>query len=157
MTDENKPPVPPQSSPPPAAPQYQAAPPVGQNGQYGQQQPYGQGGQGGQQGYGQPATVPGKTLGLVGMIISIASFFIVPFIGHIAGIIVSAIARSQSKKAGVEKNTPATVGIVLGVIGVVLSIIGIIIFVVVIAAVVGQCGDLGPGTHVIDGVTYTCG
>jgi hypothetical protein len=137
MTDENKPPVP---------PQYQAAPPVNQYQQ------------GGQQGYGQqPATVPGKTLGIVGMIISIVSFFIVPFIGHIAGIIVSAIARSQSKKAGVEKNTPATVGIVLGVIGVVLSIIGIIIFVVVIAAVVGQCGDLGPGTHVIDGVTYTCG
>ncbi|MCS5722746.1 DUF4190 domain-containing protein [Herbiconiux sp. CPCC 203407] len=141
MTDENKPPVP---------PQYQAAPPVNQYPQGGQQG-YGQ------QGYGQqPATVPGKTLGLVGMIISIVSFFIVPFIGHIAGIIVSAIAKSQSKKGGVEKNTPATVGIVLGVIGVVLSIIGIIIFVVVIAAVVGQCGDLGPGTHVIDGVTYTC-
>lgn len=147
MTDENKPPVPPQSSPPPAAPQYQAAPPVGQNAQYGQQQPYGQ----------QPATVPGKTLGLVGMIISIVSFFIVPFIGHIAGIIVSAIAKSQSKKAGVAKNTPATVGIVLGIIGVVLGIIGIIVFVAVIGAVVSQCGDLGPGTHVIDGVTYTCG
>jgi len=146
MTDEYKPSVPPQSPPPPAAPQYQAAPPVNQPG-YGQQQGYGT----------QPATVPGKTMGLVGMIISIVSFFVFPFVGHVAGIIVSAIAKKQSKNGGVPKNTPATVGIILGIIGVVLSIIGIIVFVAIIAGVVAECGDLGPGTHVIDGVTYTCG
>jgi hypothetical protein len=146
MTDDKQPNI------PPAAPQYQAAPPV-QPGQPGGQPGYGQG----QQQYGQPAVVPGKTLGIVGMVISIVSFFVVPFIGHIAGIIVSAIAKSQSKKGGVPKNTPATVGIVLGIIGVVLGIIGIIVFVAVIGGVVSQCAELGSGTHVIDGVTYTCG
>lgn len=58
---------------------------------------------------------PGKTLGIVGLIVAI--FF------NLIGLIISAIAFSQSKKAG-YKNTPALVGIIIGAV---LLVIGIIV------------------------------
>ncbi|MEV7692438.1 hypothetical protein AB0N73_03805 [Microbacterium sp. NPDC089189] len=58
---------------------------------------------------------PGKTLGIVGLIVAI--FF------NLIGLIISAIAFSQSKKAG-YKNTPALVGIIIGSV---LLVIGIIV------------------------------
>ena len=58
---------------------------------------------------------PGKTLGIVGLIVAI--FF------NLIGLIISAIAYSQSKKAGF-KNTPALVGIIIGSI---LLVVGIIV------------------------------
>jgi hypothetical protein len=64
---------------------------------------------------------PGKTLGIVGLILAI--FF------NLIGLIVSAIALSQSKKAG-YKNTPALAGVIVGAvllaIGIIFAIIGII-------------------------------
>ena len=102
---------------------------------------------------------PGKTLGIVSLIAGIVSYFILPFVAGLAALIMGAIARSQSKKAGF-KNTPATVGLILGIINVILSIIGLILIIVAGAALFGniaaQCADLGPGTHYVDGVTYTC-
>ena len=59
-----------------------------------------------------PTSDAGKTLGIVGLVLA--------FVFSLAGLIVSAIARSQSKKAGV-KNTPATVGLVLSIIFLVLQ------------------------------------
>ena len=91
----------------------------------------------------------GKTLGIVGLILS---FFSGPI-----GLIVSAIARSQSKKAGL-KNTPATVGIVIGLLSTIGIVIAIIGGIAGASALVAQCGDLGPGVHELDnGVTVTCG
>ncbi len=127
MTDENKPPVPPQQPVPPAAPQYQAAPPVGYQ--------------------AAPASTPGKTLGIVGLILA----FLAPFIG----LILSIVAKVQSRKAGVP-NGIATAGIIVGAI---LTVIGLIITISVIVttvALVGNCADLGPGVHEVNGVTYTC-
>ena len=95
-----------------------------------------------------PATVPGKTLGVVGLILS---FFSGPI-----GLIVSAVARSQSKKAGF-KNTPATVGIVIGLLSTIGIIIAIVGAVVAGTALAGQCAELGGGVHEIsEGVTVTC-
>ena len=95
-----------------------------------------------------PAVVPGKTLGIVALILA----FIASPIGFILGL----VAKSQSKKAG-AKNTPATVAIVLGLI----FTIGYIIVFGSIAAGLGalasQCADLGPGVHENGGVTITCG
>ena len=56
-----------------------------------------------------PAAVPGKVLGIVGLILAI----VWPF--QLLGLILSIVARVQSKNAGV-KNTPATVGIIISVI-----------------------------------------
>ena len=149
MTDQNQPPVPPHQPTPPSAPQYQsapqynAAPPVGQPGGYG----------------GQPASVPGKGLGIAGLITAIAGFFILPLVAPIAGLIMSIIAKRQSKNAGVE-NGPAKAGVIVAIIAIVLQVIGLIILIIVLVATAGSiaeaCAELGPGTHYIDGITYTC-
>ena len=94
-----------------------------------------------------PDATAGKTLGIVGLILS---FFSGPL-----GLIISAVARSQSKKAGV-KNTPATVGIVIGLLSTIGIVIAIIAGVVAGGALAAQCADLGPGVHEVGGVTYTC-
>ena len=95
-----------------------------------------------------PAASDGKTLGIVGLILA--------FVFALAGLIVSAIARSQSKKAGV-KNTPATVGLVLSIIFLIIQIIWVIVAIAGIGTLAATCADLGPGVHEVNGVTITCG
>lgn len=98
--------------------------------------------------YQQPAVEdPGKTLGIVGLILS--------FFTALIGLIVSAVALNKSKKAGF-KNTPALIGIIIGALGTIAAIIGIIALVAVGASVANQCQQLGPGVHEINGVTVTC-
>ena len=101
-----------------------------------------------------PAAAPasdGKTLGIVGLILA--------FVFSLAGLIVSLIARSQSKKAGVQ-NTPATIGIVISILGLVIGLIVAIVTIAGSAALFGGlaqvCAELGSGVHEINGVTYTC-
>jgi len=95
-----------------------------------------------------PVGNEGKTLGIVGLILS---FFSGPI-----GLIVSAIARSQSKKAGL-KNGPATAGIVIGLLSTIGIVIAIIAGIAGGSALLAQCADLGPGVHELDnGVTVTC-
>jgi len=54
-----------------------------------------------------PADFPGKTLGIVGLI--------VVFFSSLIGLIISGVALKQSKDAGFA-NTPAKVGLILGII-----------------------------------------
>jgi hypothetical protein len=99
-----------------------------------------------------PATVPGKGLGIAGLILAI----LVPLVG----LILSIIAKSQSKKAG-YKNGPATAGIWISIILMVLGIAIAIIVAVTLGSAVGNvaavCAELGEGVWEVDGVTYTCG
>lgn len=92
-------------------------------------------------------TYPGKTLGIIGLIVA--------FPLSLVGLILSIVAIGQSRKAG-YKNTPALVGIIVGAVLLVIGLIGLIVVFVVFANLIGQCADLGPGTHYVDGVTYTC-
>jgi D-alanyl-lipoteichoic acid acyltransferase DltB (MBOAT superfamily) len=95
-----------------------------------------------------PASVPGKTLGIVGLILA----FVGP--GALLGLILSIIAKVQSNRAGV-KNTPATVGIVVSIIIIVLTII---LYVTVFATLLSACNGVDPGTYTLDnGGTLTCG
>jgi hypothetical protein len=64
---------------------------------------------------------PGKTLGIVGLIVAIFA--------NLIGLIISAIALSQSKKAG-YKNTPALVGVIIGSVLLAITVIWIIVAVV---------------------------
>lgn len=105
--------------------------------------------------YAPPASgsEPGKTLGIVALI--------VVFFFSLIGLILGYVARSQSKKAGV-KNTPAKIAIILGWIFLALSIIATIIIAAVVipaaAELARTCLELGPGTHTLsNGVTLTCG
>lgn len=102
----------------PLPPSYGEQAPVEQPAPYGQQPPayqsqapYGQ-----QSPYGAPAAVdPGKTLGILSVIL--------PFVGlGLVGLILGIIGRVKSKKAGF-KNTPALVGIIIGIVAVIATII----------------------------------
>lgn len=97
---------------------------------------------------GPPSDYPGKTLGIVGLVLS--------FFTAIIGLIISIVALRQSKKAGF-KNTPALVGIIIGIVTTVLGLIIGIVSVVALLAVLDQCAQLGPGVHNVNGVTITCG
>jgi len=57
---------------------------------------------------------PGKTLGIVGLIVT--------FFAAVIGLIISVIALKQSKEAGYA-NTPAKVGVILGIIFTVLWVV----------------------------------
>jgi hypothetical protein len=98
-----------------------------------------------------PASAPvsdGKTLGIVGLVLA--------FLFSLAGLIVSIIARGQSKRAGVT-NTPATVGIVISIIGIIITAIWIVVAILGFAALASACADLGPGIHTLDnGGVLTC-
>ena len=87
---------------------------------------------------GAPTTYPGKTLGIVGLIVS--------FFFAIVGLILSAVALSQSKKAGF-KNTPAKVGLILGIVFSVLGIIFWIFWGALFIAVLQNCPEVSPGVY----------
>lgn len=95
---------------------------------------------------------PGKTLGIVGLVLV--------FVTVVIGLVISIVANSQSKAAGYT-NTPAKVGIILGIVflvlGLIVGIVAIVIGINTAAAVVEACQELGEGVHEVDGVTYTCG
>ena len=64
---------------------------------------------------------PGKTLGIVGLVLAI--------VAPIVGVIVSAIAMSQSKKAGYP-NKLAKIGIIVGIV---LTVLYVVLYVTVFA------------------------
>ncbi len=99
--------------------------------------------------YQQPAAEdPGKTMGIVGLVLA--------FVAGVIGLIVSAIALNKSKKAGF-KNTPALVGVIIGAIYTLFVVIAIIAAVAAAVALGNKCAELGPGVHQDGGVTITCG
>ena len=99
-----------------------------------------------------PDTYPGKGLGIAGLILAI----LIPLVG----LILSIIAKSQSKKAG-YKNGPATAGIWISIVLMVLGaiVIGLVTWFSIPAAsgIMEVCNELGEGVWEVDGVTYTCG
>jgi len=103
---------------------------------------------------GTPATSPapanpGKTMGIVALVLSIVGV-------HLVGIIVGFIGLNQSKKAG-QKNGFAVAGIIVGFVGLIAVIALLAGFGSIFAGIFGACAELGPGVHEVGGVTYTCG
>ena len=94
-----------------------------------------------------PAAVPGKTLGIVALVLS--------FFFQLIALILGIVALSQSRKAG-AKNTPALVAIILSIVFGIIWIVTVGGLIAAGGALLAQCQDLGPGVHVIEGVTYTC-
>lgn len=97
---------------------------------------------------------PGKTLGIVSLVLGIASLLIgsvcsctcaclggsLPLLMAIGGIVTGAIGLSKAKKAG-EKNPLALVGMILSIVAIVI----IIIFIIVNAVIGGASGLLQTG------------
>lgn len=98
--------------------------------------------------YAQPAAVnPGRTLGIVG--------FILAFLVSPAGIIVSAIGLSKSRKSG-NKNGLALAGLILSIVFTIIAIVVTVLLVGAAVALLNQCTQLGGGVQQINGVTVTC-
>jgi hypothetical protein len=74
-----------------------------------------------------PADFPGKTLGIVGLVLAI--------VAPLVGLIISVVANNQSKAAGFP-NQLAKIGIIVGAILTALGAIGFIIYFIAIAAAV---------------------
>ncbi len=74
---------------------------------------------------------PGKTLGIVGLVLAI----LVPLVG----LIISFVANNQSKAAGYP-NQLAKIGIIVGAILTALGLIGTIIYVVALGSIVASAG-----------------
>ena len=128
MTDA---PTPADNTPPPP---YQAAPPA-------------------PAGVAPGAPIPGKTLGIVALIVA--------FFANVIGLILGIVALVQSRKAG-YKNTPAVwaiiVGAVLAVVAIILTIVLVALFAAGAAELIQQCEGLEPGVYTLDnGLTITCG
>ncbi len=142
-TDPQQPPQAPAYGAPQTPPQYGGPPQAPQAPQYGAPQP------GGAPGYAAPAQDPGKTMGIVGLVLS--------FLGclSIVGLILSIIALNKSKKAG-YKNGVALAGIIVGAVVLVGTIIAAIVLGLGATALIEKCNELGPGVHYEDGVRYTC-
>ncbi|AIY00362.1 hypothetical protein ART_0763 [Arthrobacter sp. PAMC 25486] len=128
-------------------PAYEAQAPAGPPAPYGQQPaPYGQ-----QSPYGAPAVDPGKTLGILSVIL--------PFVGlGLVGLILGIIGKVKSKKAGF-KNTPALVGIIIGIVAIIATIIAVIIAIVFFVDVANQVAEgcqNGAETVTINGEVFSC-
>jgi hypothetical protein len=91
---------------------------------------------------------PGKTLGLVGLILA--------FVANVIGLIVSIVAFRKSKKAGFN-NGLAKGGIIVGIITTLGALIVTGVLIASSLALLSACGDLGPGVHQVGGTTVTCG
>lgn len=90
---------------------------------------------------------PGRMLGIVGLILAIPL--------NVVGLIISIIAAQKSKKAGFS-NTPAMVGIVIGISATMLVIVGLILAASGLS-IAGACDGLSPGIHKMDdGKTVSC-
>lgn len=95
---------------------------------------------------------PGKTTGVVALVLSIIGL-------HLIGIIVGFVGLNQSKKAG-QKNGFALAGVIIGFVG----LMAFVLFITLGGALFGSlfggitqiCSELGSGVWEVDGVTYTC-
>ncbi|QCQ15565.1 DUF4190 domain-containing protein [Microbacterium sp. RG1] len=146
MTDptgspENTPPVPPAY--PAAPPAYPTAPPAYETASPAAGQVPGPPTPG--------APVPGRTLGIVALILA--------FFAQLIGLILGIVALVQSRKAGV-RNLPAVWAIILSAVFMVIGIIVGIIFIVSFAGALQQaieyCSSNPDGVYQISGVTQYC-
>ena len=99
---------------------------------------------------------PGYVLGIVSLATSIIGMGLV-------GLITGIIGLKKSKQVG-KSNGLALAGIIIGVLNIIISIVvtilliaGVIGFGKVVNDVFQKCQELGPGTHMVDGVEYNCG
>lgn len=99
---------------------------------------------------GQPmpqAEDPGRTLGIVGLILA--------FVAAAVGMIISIVAFRKSKAAG-YKNNLALAGIIVGAVITLVYVVGGIALGVAASSVLKECQQLGPGVHQINGTAVTC-
>jgi hypothetical protein len=95
------------------------------------------------------AVNPGKTLGIVGFVLSLLQF-------NVISLVISIIGLVKSKKAGLG-NGFAVAGIIISILSIIGWIIVIGLLVAAAGALTAQCAELGSGVFELDnGLTITC-
>jgi len=90
----------------------------------------------------------GRTIGIISLIV--AFFFQLPaLVGGIIGLVIS-------KRAGSSNGFAVAAIIVSVVLGIGWLIVGGLLIGGFFGQIFDACAELGNGTHVVDGVTYTC-
>ncbi len=111
----------------------------------------------GYQAYQAPAPQPGKTMGIIGLILS--CLFFVPY-ASLVGVILSIVAFVQSRKARMS-NGPALAGIIVGAVVFLLTVlatVALFFFAVDTASTIYDvCTEQGAGTVFVDGERIDCG
>ncbi len=99
-----------------------------------------------QQGMQQPANtngpVPGRLMGILGLVLAI------PF--SVIGLILSIVGLVQAKKAGV-KNVPGFIGLILSVLVIIAEVVLLVIIIKFWVDVAQACADNGGGQLLING------
>jgi hypothetical protein len=92
---------------------------------------------------------PSKAMAITGFVLS--------FFGLLAivGLVLNIISYKRFGRAGQPRGL-SLAGIIISIVVIIITIVGIIVAIAGFTALIQQCADLGPGTHVVDGVTYTC-
>ena len=127
-------------------------PPQGGAQQGGAQQPYGSAPQAYTPGSNETtggSKPPSKGMAIAGFVLS--------FFGLLAivGLILNIISFRRFGRAGQPRGL-SLAGIIISIVVIIITVIGIIALIASASVLLQQCADLGPGTHVVDGVTYTC-
>jgi hypothetical protein len=91
---------------------------------------------------------PGRTLGIVGLVLSV--------VANVVGLVVSTVAYRRSRRAGF-RNGAALAGIVIGLVTTLGLVTASVVGGLAAKSVLDTCRELGPGQHVVNGITYTCG
>lgn len=91
---------------------------------------------------------PGRTLGIVGLVLAI--------VASVVGLIISIVAFRKSKKAGFS-NGLAKAGIIVGIITTVFGLIMAGVGIAGAVTLMNACAELGPGVHQTGSGTITCG
>lgn len=95
-----------------------------------------------------PTSYPGRTLGIVGLILA--------FVVSLAGIVVNAVALHESKLAG-YRNSYALAGLIVSIVFTALKVVGIIVGLAILFAVLASCGGWTDGAHlVLQGFSLRC-
>lgn len=98
-----------------------------------------------------------------GQILGILSLVSIPLGFSLVGIILAYIGKKKSKEAGFDGSL-SNIGLITCAITTILGLIAFILFIAAFGIfgafffdIIQKCQELGPGKHVINGTTYTCG
>ncbi|MDR6865987.1 heme exporter protein D [Microbacterium resistens] len=95
-----------------------------------------------------PAPVPGRGLAITGFVLA----FLLPLVGMIISIVATVKLRRIGAPSGLS-----IAGIIIGAILTIVWIVVGLVVIAVVAAIIANCAQYGPGVWDVDGTVYTCG
>lgn len=99
--------------------------------------------------YAAPTDSSGNGVAIAGLALALLP------IANIVGLILSIIGLRAARREN-RSQAIGIIGVVVSSMTILGSLIATVVLIVVLSFTVAQCAALGPGTHYVDGVNYTC-